>query len=292
VVSPGCAHCYAEVWDRRFRLEKEGTFFEPWTRANAEQNVRSFTDRLGQPFRWRRPRRVFVNSMSDLFHEQVSDEFLDRVFAVMALTPQHIYQILTKRPERMREYLDGQDEGGVHVIDRVGYEAVIHFGRREGWDAFDAWPLRNVWLGVSAEDQVRADARIPVLLATPAAGRFVSAEPLLGPIALWDQDPELIAVNWLRGSTDTDPDIPALDWVIVGGESGPGARPCDVGWVRSIVRQCKAVGVPVFVKQLGAHVIDRAGLVHRGDRMRLQSRKGSDPCEWPADLRVREFPEW
>jgi protein gp37 len=161
-----------------------GEEWKPWTAPNAAYNVRLHPERLTAPLHWRKPRRVFVNSMSDLFHEQVPDEFIDRVFAVMALTPQHTYQVLTKRPERMREYLTSPRHGEpVETFvelekDRISTEA-WGLGQFLG-----AWPLPNVWLGVSCEDQRRADERIPLLLQTPAAVRFISAEPLLGPIDL------------------------------------------------------------------------------------------------------------
>jgi protein gp37 len=203
--------------------------------AAAFHDVMTHEDRLDQPLRWTKPRKVFVNSMSDLFHEDVPDAFIDRVFAVMALAPQHTFQILTKRAERMREYMSGRRT-------RRGDRAVRPHERRAPRIAKGSysWPLPNVWLGVSVENQHFADERIPLLLQTPAAVRFISAEPLLGPVDL---------AHWLD-------DIPSgsrrLDWVIVGGESGPGARPFDLAWARSIVQQCQAAGVPVFVKQLGA----------------------------------------
>jgi protein gp37 len=230
--------------------------------------------------------------MSDLFHEDVADDFIDRVFAVMVFAEQHRFQVLTKRPERMLAYLNAL------------------MGR---WGEAADWPLLNIWLGVSTEDQPTADERIPLLLQTPAAVRFISAEPLLGPINLSRYLVPPMHVTW--GNTDLPPaererpsteDVQAvsqlaraaarmqgqayLDWVIVGGESGPGARPMDVAWARSLVQQCRAAGVACFVKQLGAKPVERTNGVVTWPDVELRDRKGGDPSEWPVDLRVREFP--
>jgi protein gp37 len=186
---------------------------------------------LDQPRRWTRPRRIFVCAHGDLFHEAVPDSWLDRIFSEMHAAPQHTYQVLTKRPARMREYLQWQHP----------------------------WP--NVWLGVSAEDQARANERIPELLATRAAVRFWSYEPGLGPV-----DATAIDTLLFRGAEKVDAlggilkdflgvdagRCPTLDWVIAGGESGPGARPMHPGWVRQLRDQCAAAGVPFFFKQWGA----------------------------------------
>ena len=318
-VSPGCLNCYAATMARRLeamgraeyapRVEPAamGTPYDAHTpektiriaevrggRAVFTGDVRTVPERLTDPLKWRKPRRVFVNSMSDLFHEAVSFEFVDRVFAVMALCLQHTFQVLTKRPERMAEYL----------ALRVGKGASIIYSLEE-WDSerprtniddaisrLNAAPLPNVWLGTSVERQQEADERIPHLLKWPAAVRFLSCEPLLGPVDL--------SSHWLLDSLDWV----SLDWVIVGGESGATARPCDVGWIRGIVRQCRAAKVPVFVKQLGKHPRELAGA---GEPMPMAwiwddggeqierwykpaDRKGGDPAEWPEDLRVREFP--
>lgn len=235
---------------------------------------------LTTPLKWKKPRRVFVNSMSDLFHEGVPFEFVDRVFAVMALCPQHTFQVLTKRPERMAEYLNSANRS--FRIEGVGWGLIKRPIELAGW------PLPNVWLGASCENQEWADERIPHLLACPAAVRFLSCEPLLGPIDL----------HWL-GSLCCEPSGeihmrdeyphranygPPLDWIIVGGESGPGARPCDVAWIRSIVTRCRGAAVACFVKQLGSHVI------RCGQRLYLRDPKGGDPAEWPEVLRIREFP--
>jgi len=314
--------------------------------------VQLHPERLEAPLHWRKPRRVFVNSMSDLFHEDIPDDFLDRVFAVMALTPQHTYQVLTKRPERMREYLSCLMPAVRLELAAKGLGYTFTYwglGAPAGgvWAGPD-WPLPNVWLGVSAEDQEQADKRIPVLLDTLAAVRFVSCEPLLGPIDLTaidyskshrdrlirllrgrddealnsilagmdHPDAEPFAANVLTGRYFDgwdDVEGATIDWVIVGGESGPGARPCDVEWIRSIVRQCQAAEVPVFVKQLGSRPYVTAGAdgnFHEDARawphkrawdvglragvavadIRLRDRKGGNPEEWPEELRVREWP--
>lgn len=327
-VSPGCKHCYAEGVARRFwatqypavEIETGGPA-GTMTRARAFTDVMTHEDRLLEPLSWKKPARVFVNSMSDLFHEDVDIEFIDRVFAVMARAESHTFQVLTKRPARMLEYLTHADTPW-----RIACEA-----ERLNWAddvaddvdmsdvSLDAWPLPNVWLGVSVEDQPRADERIPLLLQTPAAVRFMSAEPLLGEINL--ENVPLPApgadVYGLRGvaqplsEKDAEPDdwkywtrhSAKLDWVIVGGESGPGARPLSMRWIRSIVAQCQDAAIPVFVKQLGAQWFDpdrRCGV--RGSVLapvddavpftwvKPKNAKGGDPSEWPEDLRVREFP--
>lgn len=257
-VSPGCAHCYAERLERRFRPD-----WKPWTAAYAAHNVRLHPDRLDQPLRWRKPRRIFVCSMSDLFHEQVPDEFIVDVFHTMGLAHWHVFQVLTKRPERMLRlltddefvervtYVEGEDESGRSVYSHM------------------PWPLPNVWIGVTAEDQKRANERIPLLLQVPAVVRFVSAEPLLGPIDLRaaapcpDCDGSGVLAEALDGrlyacetcggyedglghGIDT-----GLNWVIVGGESGPGARPMHPDWVRRLRDQCQEAGIPFFFKQWG-----------------------------------------
>ena len=254
------------------------------------------------PLRRKTPTTYFVNSMSDLFHEAVPDEWIDRVFAVMALAPQHTFQVLTKRSARMRAYFAGIDEMPDEPAARdaliEGAAQAIWAARNPGKDP-SQWlavhmPLPNVWLGVSTERQQEADERVPDLLATPAAVRFISAEPLLGPIDLkrwaptgrWGKSPsgERIFVptyfmtkcehcGWVGSSElcgvensfgdDSDvycaechrsicaQDLPGLDWVIVGGESGPGARPMHPDWARSLRDQCAAAGVPFFFKQWG-----------------------------------------
>ena len=312
-VSAGCDNCYAiRIAGRQMSPQHRGlTKLRPkGKRRGLDWNgeVRTVLGRLAEPMRWRTPQKVFVNSMSDLFHKRVPYEFIAAVFGVMAAAPRHTFQVLTKRdPRPFFEWAAGR----IPYFTEHGAE----------------WPLPNVWLGVSAEDQATWDERVPMLLECPAAIRFVSAEPLLGPI-----DSERSHVPSfphdtfcaLRGTYRKGLDAPSrLDWVIVGGESGAGARPCRVDWIRSIVRQCRSADVPVFVKQLGRVVYDRndAGFNFTGAnepdywpesigpddvqddprgfreryqgapvRIRLQDRKGKDMKEWPECLRVRQFP--
>jgi len=205
------------------------------------------------PLRRKIPTTYFVNSMSDLFHESVPDEWIDKVFAVMALSPQHTFQVLTKRAQRMRDYCSDAT-----LRDRIS-RFMWKISERRTDHLHGGYPLRNVWLGVSTERQQEADERIPLLLQTPAAIRFISAEPLLGPINLGcirfgaSNRGFLDARN---GRTDypgpnAHPDLAKLNWVIVGGESGPKARPMHPAWARSLRDQCKAAGVPLFFKQWG-----------------------------------------
>lgn len=262
-VSQGCKNCYAETIANRFWKDRKFT------------DVRVHPERLGEPLRWRKPSRIFVNSMSDLFHEDVPDEFIMRVFDVMDSASRHTFQILTKRPERM-----------LHVMK-------------------NASPISNVWLGVSVEDQKTADERIPILLQTQAAVRFVSYEPALGPVDFRSLKVpsgdygffaghyrkaycELDSLHSMMGieHRGQDPLSSKINWLIVGGESGPGARPCNIEWIRSAVKQCQEAGVPVFVKQLGAWPMQS-----NAHPIRLKNRKGGDPSEWPEDLRIREFPQ-
>ena len=200
---------------------------------------------------------MFVNSMSDLFHEQVPDEFVAAVFGAMARARQHTFQVLTKRPDRMLAVMSGMEPA--EAIANLGVTLPRAFERpfdKEEALSLD-WPLPNVWFGVSVEDQRYADERIPILAKVPAAVRFLSVEPLLGPVDLrpW------LGLHGNRGSEslsefDAPQPEPVIQWCIVGGESGPQARPCDLAWIRSIVCQCKEAGVPCFVKQCGSRVYD------------------------------------
>ncbi len=248
-VSAGCDHCYAERVTERFN--GKGSF----------ATVTLHPDRLDQPLRWwRRPRLIFVNSMSDLFHDAVPDEFIAQVFAVMAAAPQHTFQVLTKRHARMRA-LAGDDDFRVQVaMDRAALELSSLRPGEPLPDLLPSWPLPNVWLGVSVEDQQWADIRIPALLTTPAAVRFLSCEPLLDPVDLsrWTRPHALDCQDangdppWCTCGRDRDG---YLDWVIVGGESGPGARPMHPAWARKLRDQCAAAGVPFHFKQWGEWIV-------------------------------------
>ena len=254
-VSQGCKHCYAERdWQRLQHL--------PRFKGRAFTDVVCHPERLDQPIRWAKPRRIFVNSMSDLFHEEVPTGFIDEVFAVMALATQHTFQVLTKRPERMRDYM--LDPA---MNNRFGMARARIFYAHSVCDC-DVWmsgqqfrPLPNVWLGVSVEDQATANDRIPLLLQTPAAVRWISAEPLLGPI---DLEMMRVASDLGEGQPYLSPlrgyvsdghgdtcNVDRIDWVVVGGESGPKARPMHPQWVRDLRRQCDAAGVAFLLKQNG-----------------------------------------
>lgn len=264
IVSPGCTNCYAmglaatrlKHHPSRKGLTREVNGNHVWT-----GQVRFNEQWIRQPLTWRRPRMIFVCAHGDLFHEDVPFEWVDRVFAVMALSPQHTFQVLTKRAARARAYLTSFELDGHSHLARRGVNrftcGVLEVNPR-------IWPLTNVWLGVSVERQQEADARIPDLLATPAAVRFVSAEPLLGPIDFNLRVGERWHKNALTGSfggiglpaaNSTDRDHlngNRLDWIIVGGESGDGARPMHPDWARSIRDQCITSGTPYFFKQWGA----------------------------------------
>jgi len=232
-VSPGCEHCYADRTAKRMR----GRFGYP---VDDPFRVTLHADRLKEPLHLRAPSRVLVCSMGDLFHEDVSFAFVLQVFTTMKRAYWHTFQVLTKRPAQMQKTL----------ADRI-------FAR------WVSWPLPNVWLGVSAENQECFDERVPALLECPAAVRYASLEPLLEPV-----ENAMPCLLYLPGGTTT-PYVPwvKLDWVIVGGETGPGARPMDPAWPRGIRDQCKMADVPFFMKQMS----------------------GGEPI--PDDLMIREYPK-
>ena len=244
-VSEGCRNCYAASIAHRF--SGPGQLYDgmaTWRQGRAvfTGKIRMREARLLDPCRWRKPRRVFVNSMSDLFHEDVPFEYVDKVFAVMALCPQHTFQILTKRPERMANYLA---EEGIRRARIAAWAKGSMLTRADDTGAYlTHWPLPNVWLGTSTENQAAADERIPHLLRCPASVRFLSCEPLLGPV-------DLVRSHRTRDQLPNWPKPTRVDWVIVGGESGKGARPMHPAWVRSLRDQCVAARVPFFFKQWG-----------------------------------------
>ena len=256
-ISPGCINCHAMLMAGT-RLSHHPSRAGLTTNTNTgpvwNRQVRFNWELLDQPLRWRRPRRISVCAHGDLFHPAVPDEWIDIVFAVMALAPQHTFQVLTKRSARMRDRMPKMAKMGAPYWDEVleGTSAEAP----EGAPPLQLqWPLPNVWLGVSVEDQTRADERIPELLATPAAVRFISAEPLLGPVDLdcpdvdWALYPSGHGLNPLL-SEGGDGRI-LIDWVIVGGESGPGARPMHPAWARELRDQCQHAGIPFLFKQWG-----------------------------------------
>lgn len=287
-VSPGCDNCYAMKVAHRFA--GAGRPYEGLTtirkgKVDWSGVARFIPSALDEPLHWRKPARIFVNSMSDLFHHSVTNEEIAAVFGVMAACPQHTFQVLTKRAERMREWFEWANrDAPIHPAQDACIHAAERVIGRSISPVFPPWPLPNVWLGVSAEDQQRADERIPHLLATPAAVRFVSAEPLLGPIDFARIPWGGLKTDVLRGWSGPEH---GLHWVIVGGESGPAARIADAAHHRAIIKQCREAGIAVFHKQVGANVIDSDFGLHP---VALNDRKGGNPQEWPADLRVREFP--
>lgn len=249
-VSEGCRNCYMYSEKKRYGQDPRAV-------------VRSRT-LFRAPLGWKEPKLVFTCSWSDFFIEE-ADGWRDEAWNVIRSTPQHTYQILTKRPERM--------------IDHLPWTRHLRPS---------PWP--NVWLLVSVENQEAADLRIPHLIRTPAAVHGVSYEPALGPVDFWP---------WLSNPSIAaryNAEPPLLDWIIVGGESGPGARPCDLAWIRSVRDQCQASGVSLFVKQLGSKPTTdfRTRPVGHDDEtwklMLLRDSKGGDPAEWPKDLRIRQIP--
>lgn len=329
-VSPGGDHCYAIRTAHRMQANPNAKVKAAYagTEADGEWTgqVNLLEDRLDAPLKWRRPRRIFVNAQSDLFHKSVPDEFIARVWAVMANAPRHTFQILTKRPGRMRSLL--KSDGFRRLLD-------IEWCRIPDWaprlpdpdfvelhnPAYTTLP--NVWLGVSVETQQWADLRIPVLSATPAAVRLLSMEPLLGPVDLSGLLHGTESCSTCGGSGSVDvagggAACPAcgyedrismgrrnVDWVIVGGESGRGARPMHPDWARSLRDQCTAAGVPFLFKQWGewaplaagvdrltTRVTDQTPVTVLEDQERTVWRVGKKAAGREIDGRTwDEFPE-
>ena len=262
VTSPGCTNCYAmKLAGTRLRNHasragltidsKAGPVWTGETRFNEEW--------IDQPLRWKRPRMIFVCAHGDLFHESVPDAWIDRVFAVMALAPQHTFQVLTKRSDRMHNWFARRNANAHHpAMDTAAVMACTGRWNTPALHLVDGWPLPNVWLGVSVEDQTRADERIPDLLSTPAAVRWLSCEPLLGPVDLTmlhhDGVTNIDALRGLHGVLQPMlAQCDKIDWIVVGGESGLGARPMQPDWARNLRDQCAAASVPFFFKQWGNH---------------------------------------
>jgi len=231
-VSAGCKNCYAETIAKRFWKDRKFT------------DVQLHEDRLEQPLHWKKSRMIFVNSMSDLFHDHIPHQYIYEVFDIMKQCPQHIFQILTKRAYRLNQLLN-----------------------------YNIPKLDNVWIGVSIEDNKTANERIPLLLETPAAVRMISIEPLL----------EDISSTFMRWTMEMEGWIKRDEiWVIVGGESGPKARPCNIQWIKEVVSICKVENIPVFVKQLGSNPIGYNS---------VKKGKNSDINLFPESLKVREYPK-
>ncbi|WP_036257790.1 phage Gp37/Gp68 family protein [Methylocapsa aurea] len=240
--SAACRHCYAEamtaaasqagMWGHGFA--ELGPAGPAWT-----GKIELLEDRLALPLGWDRPSRIFVNAGSDLFHESLPNAAIDRVFAVMALAPHLTFQVLTKRPKTMLAYL--LDSEALSRIER----AMGEIATDPNLTKIDSWPLPNVWLGVTAENQKEADRRIPLLLQTPAAVRWIAAEPLLEQL-------DLKVGTWLKEGPNAPG--PKLDWIVAGGEIGAEALPCQPNWARSLRDQCAESGAAFFWHQWGEHV--------------------------------------
>ncbi|HET9973924.1 MAG TPA: phage Gp37/Gp68 family protein [Streptosporangiaceae bacterium] len=272
-ISPGCDNCYALTLARRLKAMGSAKYQadgDPRT-SGPGFALTLHEDALTLPLRWRKPRRIFVNSMSDIGHARVPAEFQARVWAVMAMASQHTFQVLTKRPERLRRILTDECRCGSGHVPGIHFRSAMDWAGTPHSPAYvpgvvgrevyhnRPWPPPNVWVGTSVElDAYRR--RADDLRETPAALRFLSLEPLLGPLPLLN--------------------LEGIGWVIIGGESGPGARPMRLEWARGIVARCTDAGIPVFVKQLGSVLGRELGA----------GPKGGDWSAWPADLRVREFP--
>lgn len=260
-ISEGCANCYAKrMAETRLRGRCGYPEDEPFRPGVVHYN------QWEKPLRWKNPRKVFVCSMGDLFHDSVIEPAIDKVLAIVASAPQHTFMLLTKRPERMRSYLtDGHNRK--FAVAKLAFTGMHQVKPMKAFRGMGENPLPNLWLGVTAENQARADERIPVLLQIPAAKRFVSIEPMLAPVDLTKMPngtfpPYNSLRKWTDGKRTT-----GLDWVICGGETGPGARPMNPDWARSVRDQCQVAEVPFFFKKPSG---------------------GGQP---PADLMVREVPE-
>jgi protein gp37 len=321
-VSPGCVNCYAET--QAIRFSGEGGAYEGLVRSTCggprwTGEGRFVPDKLEDPLHWRKPMRIFVDSMSDLFFEEFSNEQIAAVFGVMATAHWHTFQVLTKRPARALEWFKWVSEEAqrrhhlnpAYWLVKESVETIGNPARGSGIMA-PRWPLSNVWIGASIEDQQRANERLPLLLQLPAALRFVSYEPALEAVDFCATEAG-DALSECEECAGAEPDcelcqgLGRVDWLIVGGESGRNARPFDIAWARGAVAQCQDAGVPVFVKQLGAVPLPQhqAGawdhdhpnrIRHVGSPgaqraiLDLRDKKGGDMSEWPADLRIREFP--
>ena len=303
--SAGCTHCYAQKMAGRFSgpghpyegLVRKTTQGYKWT-----GEVRLVEKDLEVPLRWKTPTSIFVNSMSDLFHESVPDQWIDRIFAVMAMAHRHQFQVITKRPERMQAYftpMTATTEGRVRLSDAAFHlrgTIAEHAVRQR---VYRDWPLPNVWLGVSVENQATADERIQWLLQTPAAVRFVSYEPALGPVNFCSLDG---GGGYRYSALSVGPPFghyqyhAKIDQIIVGGESGPKARAFELPWALTVREQCQATGTAFFMKQVGSNahtgcVGNNGHTLHtHHTHYATKHRAGADPQEWPEALRVQQFP--
>lgn len=302
-VSKGCENCYAEKVAYRFSgpgQPYEGLIAIGKKGPRWNGVIKLVPEKLIDPLRWTRPRMVFVNSMSDLFHENISNEYIAAVFGVMAEAKTHTFQILTKRPKRAKEFFDwlttkayaescAVDGFYPYTQYEVGIclaEAAKLTGRSKLFPKdFPIWPLPNVWLGISAENQETANKRVPLLMECPANIHWVSYEPALGPVDFSEWIDNSGYDSLLRTFTGRKATPPSLDWIVVGGESGSGSRPFDWKWAQHVVDTTSASSTAVFVKQLGSKpVLKDSGISS------LKSYKGGEISEWPKGLQVREYP--
>jgi protein gp37 len=309
-VSPGCAKCYAASAAASPRLQQ---FPQYQAVSEWDGTVQFVKSQLLKPLSWRKPKKIFVCSMADLFHENVPFEWIDQIIAVIALCPQHTFQILTKRPERALQYFSQPklwvkwyEAALAHLWGAIGekFGGLINL---QQYFIEQPFPLSNLWLGTSVENQQTADKRIPILLQIPAVVRFLSCEPLLGEITLSRYHNNNIGYLGHKikcsncGITGINPPDkyyqycwqcyakmswlePTISWIICGGESGADSRPCHIDWIESIVQQCQSAKTPVFVKQLGANAI------LQNQRFKTRDKKGGEIEEFPQQLRIREFP--
>ena len=288
IVSKGCTNCYAMKQAHRF--SGPGKAYEGLTKLTSggpvwTGNIKLVPEKLDEPLKWKKPARVFVNSMSDLFHEDVPDDFIYDVMNQIYDNPQHTFQVLTKRIDRAFEFFAGRSGAGLN---------------------YD--PIKNLWLGVSVEDQEKANERIPILLQIPAGIHWISAEPILGDLDLTSLD-----TMAFRGAEKFDAltgDLfdmfgepvgkidRKLNWVVVGGESGPGARDCCVSWFLNILHDCTGARIPLFVKQLGKHPYNTNDEEDNDGwpvdhYLKLADRKGGDfnDPNFPDALKIREYPQ-
>ena len=318
-VSPGCENCYAETTAGRFSgpgMPYEGLVRLSPKGARWTGEIMQVRDHLTDPLRKTKPRYIFVNSMSDLFFESLPNEYIAAVFGVMAAATHHKFQVLTKRPQRMLEFFEWVEKTRnpnrfrhPELIEHAacqttGADAGRLFAAANECAGRNAWPLPNVHLGVSVENQETADLRVPLLLQAPAAIRWVSYEPAIGPVDFWG--PRYANPNGGQTGALTSWEG-GLDWIVVGGESGPGARPFHLDWARDVIASGKASGVPVFVKQLGKKPYQNVpfpeGTEYVGEKVvggvtvpglcfpGRDGKKGGNMDLWPEELRVREWPE-
>lgn len=297
-VSNGCTNCYAEKLSWRLQDNPKTKYYQGTVRKTSKGQVlwtgqiNLVPEKLTQPLRWKRPRMIFTNSMSDLFHDGVPDDFLDALFGIMWITPYHIYQNLTKRPKRMKEYISNRlsnpTRWKIRILDAWEKYNVEHHKKdielelkiaisNEAYLHNDLTISLNlpqhIGIGISCEDQATADKRIPILTSTPAQFRFLSIEPLLENINFPIYHP-------------------CIHHILVGGESGINARDCYLDWIRNIVNQSRYFSIPVFVKQLGTKSMMKSTLIETMIQFNTKDKKGANIDEFPPDLQIREFPTW